>query len=387
MKIIFDKEVLETAVDCAMCSVSDKNTIPIVEGIRMKTEKNGKCSITSYDLEKGFRTEIPCKIEEPGNYVINAAKFLRIIRAMPDLIITVEVNQKCGVTVTSGRSKFELHAMEGEAFPNLPELSGDRGFTVEGAVLKKMIAQTSFAIGVGSDTRPMLCGAFFRIIGNLLRIVACDGNQLAVREMTCELGNKNKDGSQLDLSFIVPGKTVGQLSRLIDDDENVAIYLARKHVIFKMQGKTFFSRLIDLAYIDYERVIPKTRSTIIHINRMEMVASLERASLVTEDKALGQAKSYVKCTFGNDLLILESVSVNGSVYDELPVEMNGEGMVMGFNCRYLLNTLKSADTEMVEAVINGPLIPVTISPYYEKPEDKKDERNFLYMVSPVKMNS
>lgn len=387
MKIIFDKEVLEAAVDCAMCSVSDKNTIPIVEGIRLRTEKNGKCSITSYDLEKGFRTEIPCKIEEPGNYVINASKFLRIIRAMPDLIITVEVNQKCGVTVTSGRSKFELHAMEGEAFPNLPELTGDRGFTVEGEVLKKMIAQTSFAIGAGSDSRPMLCGSYFRIIGNLIRIVACDGNQLAVREMTCELGNKNKDGSELDLSFIVPGKTVGQLSRLIDDEESVAIYLARKHVIFKMQGKTFFSRLIDLAYVDYERVIPKTRSIVIHVGRMDLVASLERASLVTEDKALGQAKSYVKCTFGNDLLILESVSVNGSVYDELPIQIEGGEMVMAFNCRFLLNSLKAADTDLVELVINGPLIPVTISPYYEKPEDKKDERNFLYMVSPVKMNN
>lgn len=385
MRVIFEKKVLEAAVDASMSCVSEKNAIPVVEGIRLRTEKNGKCSITTYDLEKGFRTEIPCRIEEPGNYIINAGRLLRIIRSMPDLIITVEVNENCSVTVTSGRSKFELHAMEGEAFPNLPELTGDRGFTVEGAILKKMIAQSAFAIATSNDARPMLCGAYFRIIDNLLRIVTCDGNRLALREMTCELGNKNKDGSALDLSFIVPGKTVSQLLRLVGDDESVAIYLTRKHVIFKTEGRVFFSRLIDINYIDYERVIPKTRSAVARFNRMDMIASLERAALVTEDRALGQAKSYLKCTFENSLLILNSVSTSGSVYDEVPINKDGDDMVMGINCRYLLDALKNADTDLVEAVLNGPLIPMILTPYYEKDEDRKDSRNYLYMVSPVKM--
>ncbi len=385
MRVTFDKAVLESAVDASMTCVSEKNAIPVVEGIRLRTEKNGKCSITTYDLEKGFRTEIPCRIEEPGNYIINAGKFLRIIRSMPDLIITVEVGDNCRVSVTSGRSKFELHAMEGEAFPNLPELSGNQGFTVEGGILKRMIAQSSFAIAVSSDARPMFCGAYFRIIDNLLRVVACDGNQLALREMTCELGNKNKDGAPLDLSLIVPGKTVTGLLRLVDDEEFVAIYLTRKHVIFKTEGKVFFSRLIDVPYVEYERVIPKNRDTVVRFNRTEMIASLERAALVTEDRALGQAKSYLKCSFSGDLLRLEAISVNGSIYDELNIQSEGSDVVIGLNCRYLLNALKSADTEQVEMVLNGALSPILFYPSYAKDEDRTDSRNYLYMVSPVKM--
>ncbi len=385
MKVVFEKEVLEAAIDDSMSCVSEKNAIPVVEGIRLRTEKNGKCSITSYDLEKGFRTEIACRIEEPGNYIINAGRLLRIIRSMPDLIVTITVDENCGVTVTSGRSRFELHAMEGQAFPNLPELSGDRGFTVEGGILKKMITQSSFAIATGNDARPMLTGAYFRIIDNLLRVVACDGNQLALREMTCQMENKNKDGSVLDLSFIVPGKTLTGLLRLVGDDDMVAIYLTRKHVIIKTDGKILFSRLIDVNYIDYERVIPKTRSAVVHFNRMDMIASLERAALVTEDRALGQAKSYLKCTFEDSVLQLHSVSVSGSVYDELPIEKTGDNVIMGLNCRYLLNALKNADTDQVEAILNGSLAPIILTPYYEKEEDKKDSRNYLYMVSPVKM--
>lgn len=385
MRVTFDKAVLENAVDASMSCVSEKNAIPVVEGIRLRTEKNGKCSITTYDLEKGFRTEIPCRIEEPGSYIINAGKLFRIIHTMPDLTVTVKVDENCRVSVTSGRSKFELHAMEGDAFPNLPELSGDQGFTVEGGILKKMIAQSSFAIATSSDARPMFCGAFFRIIDNLLRVVTCDGNQMALREITCDLGNKNKDGSPLDLSFLVPGKTVAGLLRLVDDEEFVAIYLTRKHVIFKTEGRVFFSRLIDIPYIDYERVIPKGRTTTVKFDRAEMIASLERASLVTEDRALGHAKSYLKCSFKDNLLRFEAVSVSGSVYDELPVQKEGEDVIIALNCRFMLGALKNADTDQVEMVLNGPLSPVTFYPSYEKEEDRTDSRNYIYMVSPVKM--
>ena len=216
MKITFQKNTLEAVVNDSMCSVSDKNTIPVVEGIRFKTEGDGKCSITTYDLEKGFHAVVDCDVAEGGNYVINAQKLNRIIRFMPDQFITISVTPSCNVTITSGMSKFELHAMEGESFPSLPELTGDSGFKVSGELLKKMISQIFFAIAV-TDQRPVLCGALFNITDNQLKIVACDGNRLAIREKICMLENDSKGGEPLNCSFVVPGKTLNQLMRLIDD--------------------------------------------------------------------------------------------------------------------------------------------------------------------------
>ncbi len=384
MKLTFERAELEKAVDFSMCAVSDRNAIPVVEGIRLRSEKNGKCSLTTYDLEKGFYTEIDCRTEEPGNYVINAAKFLRIIKSMPDLYITVEVNENCAVTVSSGRSKFELHALDGETFPNIPTLSGERGFLIEGGLLKKMIAQTSFSIGYGNDIRPMLCGACFNITDDGIKIVTCDSNRLSVREKHQKIENRNSDSSDLNLKFIVPGKTVGQLTRLIDDDESVNIMLTRKHVIFRLENMTFFSRLIDSEYIDYERVIPKGRETVAVIERADLLSSLERASLVTEDKALGQAKSYVKATFEDEKIIIESKSVNGSVYDEQNIEKSGADLVIGFNCRYFIDALRAADTEKIEVILNGQLTSIIVKPVY-KDDEKDNGEDYLYMISPVRM--
>jgi len=379
MKITFEREKLESAVNDAMCSVSDKNTIPSLEGIRFKTDSEGSCTLTSYDLEKGFCMQIECDVERKGNYIINAAKLNRIVKCMPDRYVTIEIDEKKTVSIVSGRSRFELHAIDGDSFPNLPELSGEKGFTVAGDILKKMINQVFFAIAV-ADQRPMLCGAYFTIKKNSLRIVSCDGNRLAIREKICEIENKNKDGSDLDISFIIPGRTLSQLMRLISDDDTVNLYLTRKHVIIKVDNKIFFSRLIDSEYIDYNRVIPEKTTISVIADRMELLSCLERASLVTEDKALGQTKSCVKCDFSGNTLKVSSVSVTGSSYDEIAIKKEGDDLFIGFNCKFFLDAVRSATGEKIKISMISNLMSIMIEPL----EAEKDE-NYLYLVCPVKM--
>ena len=186
-----------------------------------------------------------------------------------------------------------------------------------------------------TDQRPMLCGAYFQVTDGKLKLVSCDGNRLAIREVACNIGNKNKDASSLNLAFIVPGKTLSQLSRLLgDEDGDVTVILARKHVIFKMNDRIFFSRLIEGEYIDYNRVIPKESKITAVLDRMAFISSLERASLVTEDKSLGQVKTSVKFNFEGDVLKVSSESLSGSVYDEVVIEKEGDDLLIGFNCRY-----------------------------------------------------
>lgn len=385
MRITFEKEILENAVNDSLCAVSDKNTYPTLECIRFQCEDGGAvCSLTTFDLNKGFLTEIPANIEKGGNYLINAAKLNRIIKFLPDRSVTIDINEKNIVKVSSGRSKFELHALEGETFPNIPELDGERGFTVSADILKGMLGQVYFAIAV-TDQRPMLCGALFNVTDGRLKIVSCDGNRLAIRETACALGNRNRDASSLNLSFIVPGKTLSQLTRLMNEkEEELTVILARKHVIIRLADKIFFSRLIDGDYIDYNRVIPKETKIDAVVDRLAFISSLERASLVTEDKSLGQVKSHVKFEFENEVLKVSSESLSGSVYDEVPIEKTGDDLTIGFNCRYFLDALKSADSEKIKISMISPLMSVVITSADEEKDEEKTD--YLYMVCPVRMN-
>ena len=385
MKVTFEKSILESVINDAMCAVSEKNTIPAIEGIYFNAQ-DGKCIMTSFDTEKGFQSTVDCTTEREGRYVINASKLSKIVKLMPDSEVTINISDNKLATITGGRAKFELHALSGDDFPSIPMLTGERGFKIEASVLKKLISQVFFAVAV-TDQRPMLCGAYFEIMGDSIKVVSCDGNRLALRERKCDIENittENAEESGDKMSFIVPGKALAQIMKLITDkDDIVTIYLTRKHVIFSFDEKTFFSRLIDSQYIDYERVIPKTQRTVVKASRTAMISALERASLVTEDRALGQAKSCVKCEFVDDVIRVSSSSVTGSVYDEVAIDKEGDDLLIGFNCRFLIDAFRSADSDSVKITLNNPLMSIIIEPDGETAEEGE---RYLYMVSPVKMN-
>lgn len=382
MKVVFEKTPLIAAVTPAMNATSNKNTISAIEGLLFNAS-NGECVITSYDTEKGIRTKTEAEVINPGSYIINAQKFYSIIKMMPSEEITVTINEKMNVKIESGRSSFELHALPGEDFPSLPELSGEIAFNMPQHVLKKFIAQTAFAIAQ-KDQRPIFTGAFFRVKNGEITVVSCDSNRLSRCSAKCDIENVSKKEGDIDLSFIVPGKTLTELNKLISDTEDtLSVSLTRKHVIFTVGGIIFFSRLIDGEYIDYERIIPKSHMIFTTVDRREVEASLERASLMIEEKS-GAGRGYVKCTFEGQKLIITSDSVSGSVYDEIPIEKEGDDIKIGFNCRFLLDAIRAADSEKIKISLSTPLMGISITGADEE-KDNGEGDDFLFFVMPVRM--
>ncbi len=390
MKIIFDKELLIDALTPAMGAVSEKNTIASIEGILFTTEGEDKCILSSYDLEKGYRTVISAKVLEQGSFIVNAAKLFRMIRMMPEREVTLEVNDKFRTNISSGNSLFSLSALPGGDFPKLPDLEGDWGVTISQALLKKMIGQVQHAIALG-DQRPVLSGSYFKLTGEGLRMVSCDGNRLALREKDCKLSLGEKEEGT---SFIVPGKTLSELSKMLSNEKEkeVTLCFGRKHVIFRMGNSIFFSRLIDGEYIDYQRVIPKNNNIHVELNREDLIECLERVALVTDDKSVGQIRGYVKCVFEGETLKVSSSSSVSSVSDELEIEKEGDDITIGFNCRFLLDALRSISEERVRFSLATPLMSMVIEKALnaseeseEKEEDQDENGRFLYMVCPVKM--
>jgi DNA polymerase-3 subunit beta len=376
MKIIFDRDELTSAVNPAMGCVSNKNTMASIEGILIETEGD-RCILSAYDLEKGIRITVPAKVEEEGSYIINAGKLNQIIRTMPENNIELEVDRRNITKISSGKSSFELHALKGEDFPNLPELSVEGGFNIKQGELRSLILQTLFAVAQ-NDQRPALNGAFFKIENNTITVVSCDSNRLAVKKRICDINRSTDDAA---LKFIIPGKTLGELVKIIDDsDEIITVRPSRKHVIFKIGELYFFSRLIDEEYIDYERFIPKNNKIFVKLYTDEFIKSLDRASLVTEDKNMGQTKSALRCSFEDNILRLSSVSVSGSFSDELVTEKEGGNIEIGFNCRYLLETLRSCGADRVRLSLSTPLMSMII-----EPAEENGEEDFTYLVLPVKM--
>lgn len=379
MKIVFNRQEICNAVAPLMCAVSGKSTLTAVEGILFEAKEDNTCVLTTFDLEKGVRIEITAEVEEPGCYIINAQKFVQTIRVMEGETVTLSVNEKLGAEIVSANSSHKMNALAGADFPEIPRLTSPNGFTVKQSVLRQMLSKVMYAMGV-NDQRPVLNGCHFKIAGNTLYLVSCDSFKLAKCNVTTEIDSFTAQGGS-DFSFIIPCKTVNELYRMLDSDEEatVTVYTSRKNIVFNLDSMIFFSRLIDGDYIDYNRIIVTTHRITVCVDRAVLIGALERAALVTEERIAGSVRSHVKLTVTGDYLKISATSTAGSTYEELYVEHEGDDLVIAFNNRYLIDSLRACTADRIKLSMTSPLSSINIEPC-EQGEDKE-----LFLLLPVRM--
>lgn len=376
MKVIFEKNILNVVLNAAMSAVSTKNIIPATSGILVSTNSSDSVTVTSYDLEKGITTVVPAKVVEEGEYVINAIRLNQIVKTLNDGDITIEVDEKCMTKITNGRSEFSMPALPGSDFPSTPTVDSGKDISIPQSVMRAMISRTIFAVAQ-TDQRPIYCGVYFEVKGSKIVAVSCDSFRLAYTEQECEM-KKNEEANE-DTSFIVPGKTLIELMKFLDDSDEkmVNIRIGGKHALFEIGEFTFFTRLLEGQYIDYNRYIPKDNNIFVNINTDDFQDSLERAALISEEKA--QVRNFVKCNFTDNMLIITANAVSGNVYDEVAIEKTGADLEIAFTCRYLLEALRVCQVEKIKLSMSGPLRAMVIEPAEE--EDSK----FLFVTLPTRM--
>ena len=375
MKIVFEKNILNSVLTAAMSAVSTKNIIPATSGILISAN-SVEVKITAYDLEKGITTVVPANVIEEGEYVINAIRLNQIVKTLSDGDITIEVDEKCMTKITNGRSEFCMPALPGSDFPSTPSVDSGKDIVIPQSVLRAMISRTIFAVAQ-TDQRPIYCGVYFEVKGNKIVAVSCDSFRLAYTEQECDI--KRDEGDNEDMTFIVPGKTLTELMKFLNDNEEdmVKIRIGGKHALFEINNFTFFTRLLEGQYIDYNRYIPKDNNIFVNIKTEDFMDSLERAALISEEKA--QVRNFVKCNFTDNMLIITANAFSGYVYDEVAIEKEGNDLEIAFTCRYLLEALKVCGVEKIKLSMSGPLRAMVIEPCDE------ESNKFLIVTLPTRM--
>ena len=384
MKIIFNRTTVSAAVAPLMYAVSGKSTLSAADGILIEARMPDTCVLTTFDLEKGVRICVEAKVIEEGSYIINAQKFNQTLRVMDGEEITLTVDEKLVASIVSGKSSHKMIALPASDFPTIPDLVSDRSFIISQSVVKKMLSQVAFAMG-NNDQRQVLNGTFVKIDDDSITTVACDSFKLAKCRRRTELANKNTNGNaHLDYAFIVPSKTVADLQRLLEDDDEALtqIYVTRKHIVFVIGEITFFSRLVDGQYIDYNRIIVTNHPINTVADKDALLSSLERAALITEEKIAGSVRAHVKLDFSEDILRISAISAAGSTYDEVSIDHTGDDLVIAFNNRFLIDGVRSCDSDRIRMTMSTPLGSMNITP-----EDNDYEQNGaeeLFMLLPVR---
>lgn len=368
MKFSCKKSILQNAVATASRTVSTKSSIPALEGILL--EAGDSLFLTGYNMQTGIRTTVDANVENGGKIVLNARLFGEIVRKLPEDMVLFSSNEKNMVTIRCGISEFNILGTDAEEYPELPSVEQQNGFSISEYTLRSMIGETLFAVS-DNESRPVHTGSLFDMSDTGLTIVSVDGFRLALRQ---EPVDRYEGGM---FSFVVPGSALSEVEKIASETENLAtITVGSRHVLFQLGETLLIARRLEGDFLDYRKAIPKTNKIRIKANSGAIADCIERVSLIISDKQ----KSPVRCVLENNVLKLSTNTALGTAYDECAVEGNGEELEIGFNNRYLLDALKKAPAEEIQMEFNTSVSPCIILP-------AEGEKNFLYMVLPVRLKA
>lgn len=365
MKIVCSTETLSQACQNVQRAVSTKTSIPAIEGILLKAE-NGRLYLTGYDLEVGINTSIEAKVEQDGSIILNARYLCDIIRRLPDEKVEIEADARQLCYIRSGETNYSLNGISAEEYPELPSVTGGAPVIIDQGILKNMIRQTIFAVA-DNNSNVVYTGIKFEIEKNQIKLIAVDGVRLAIRTEEIDY-----DGEEL--SFIVPGKTLSEVMKLIDEEEaDVSLGVGKRHIVFEVNGYSIVSRLLEGEFLDYKSAVPASFATTVRVSTKTLMSSIDRTSLLITDRL----KSPVRCIFDDNTIKISSITSLGTANDKISAQIDGERIEIGFNNRFLIEALRVCDTDEVLIKLNSPVSPIIILP----PEGE----SFLFLVLPVRL--
>ena len=343
------QEKVLSALQSVSGIVERRHTLPILANVLIR-KTGASLELTTSDLEIQVRT-VAVLDGDSGDFAITvgARKLIDILKSMPsDQIVTLTANQN-KLTLQGGKSRFTLQTMPSDDFPLVQEAT-DFGpaFSVPQKVLKDLINQVHFAMAV-HDIRYYLNGILFVAEGTSLTLVATDGHRLALAQATLDVEIPKQE-------VILPRKTVLELQRLLKDEKEkkdakddsagnlIEMRFAGNQAKFSFSGMEFVTKLVEGKFPDYNRVIPKNHKNVVTLGRMPLLASLQRAAILTSEKFKGVRVNIEP----GSLRIASSNAEQEEAKEELEIDYDGDSIEIGFNVTYLIDALSNMSVEMVK---------------------------------------
>lgn len=363
MKIICSKTSLLKSVNTVLKAVPSKTTMPILECILIDAS-SGKIKFTANDMELGIETTVDGSIQEKGIVAIDAKIFSEIVRKLPENEVTIETDSKLNTTITCEKAKFNIPGQSGEDFTGLPSVEKNESITLSQFTLKEVIRQTIFSIAVNENNK-MMTGELFEVNENLLKVVSLDGHRISIRKI--EL--KENFGK---MKVVVPGKTLTEVSKILsgETEDEVRIFFTANHIVFEFDETIVVSRLIEGEYFRIDQMLSSDYETKITVNKKELLSCIDRATLLIKE---GDKKPII-IHIADGTMELKINSQIGSMNEDIDIEKVGKDILIGFNPRFLMDSLRVIDDETVDIFLVNPKAPCFI---------RDEKETYTYLILPV----
>lgn len=296
---------------------------------------------------------------------------MELIRSYPDEMVNFSLDEHnmMNINCSKSDSKSDVNILgrNPDEYPRIEAYNIKDFIKVDNSVLKSMIKDTVFACAFQESVSPVLTGVLVDYKEDILEFVALDGYKLALRK------EKISENSDKALKCIVPGRTLSEILKILSIyDYDTLIHITDNKFIVNIGDTQVISNILEGNFINFNSLIPKDIKTIVKADTKELLHSVERAALITDESK----NSLIKMNYSDDNLIITSESEIGRVTEDVNIIKNGEDIKIAFNSKFFVEILKIVTDERIVIEFKDKLSPTLIKPV--------DSDKYLYLVMPVR---
>ena len=362
MKLTCKQQDLAKGLSVVGHAVSSRTTLPILSHILISAEGD-MIRLSATNLEIGITCRVPAAVSEPGTTTVPAKLFTDLVNSLQPASLDLAMAEGTqSLKVSDKRSQATLRGMDPSEFPTIPAEDGtETPVMLNAAELSEMIAQTTFAAAT-DDARPVFTGVLARVADGELTLASADSFRLAVRSAPLPEGGTPGD-------VLIPARTLSDLARILPDEGFVRMVVTpnRNQVLFHADGVDLVSNLIAGQFPNFAAILPKgqvaTRAT---LSTADFRQAAKQASLFARDSS-NIVRLQVNAGEGDGLqpgsVTLKATAEDlGDTTAELPASVDGKGIEIIFNVKYLTDVLAVIDTESVALELNSAQQPGVVKP-------------------------
>ena len=374
MKLTIDKSDLQRGLSRLQAVVEKRNSMPILANVLLNASgqgETGQIELVATDLEIGLRDVHTAEVDETGGITVSARKLFDIVRELPNEPVQLEARADAFLEIRCDRIHFSLAGTAAEEYPTLPGSSAEKLVSLQASILSTMIERTMYAASV-DETRYNLNGVYFEVLkeSEKIRMVATDGHRLALVDRG--IGSEVEG---LASEVIIPRKGLAELKRLVDEEDadQVEIGFEGNSGLARKNSVTLVMRLIEGKFPNYQQVIPSVSEHRLVLPSEPLIRAVRRVALLSVERS-----HAVKLELGSGALSLSSSNPDlGQAREELDVDYAGEPITIGFNARYLQESLVAFAAKEIELCLHDASSPVIVRP--------TDDEESLAVVMPMRL--
>ncbi len=369
MKFICLQENFAKGLGIVSKAVPTKSTFPLLSNVLISAV-DGRIRLAATDYETFITTYVGGSVEAEGKAAVPAKLLREFVSTLAPAPIEAVFKDEV-LHVVSQKTKVKFNSVDPADFPEVPAFDDAVScLHIDPKTFEQAVSYVAFAAALDS-TRPIFSGVLLQYADGVLTVAASDGFRLSEKVLTLE------ESAMPDFSIVLPSRVLMEIARIFaSSGESVRFSFNEdsNRALFASEDTTISTGVLEGQFPDYKRIIPTETTLKAQVLATPLLEAVKLASIFAADQT-----NSVKLVFNPEgsITISSSAQETGDHQSQFEAVIEGEGLEVIFNSKYLLDFLNNVKTEQLVMETTGNNAPCLIKP--------RGEEGFLHLIMPIRV--